>query len=80
MKHSKVLLITLYLSVIMLSSIMASETTVQKSEEASESNCGDPCQGKLKIIVLECQRTVYQMKFQGLADCEGACRGTVNKK
>lgn len=46
MKHSKTIIFTLALSILIISTVSATEIN-KKVEEASESKCGDSCQGKL---------------------------------
>jgi hypothetical protein len=47
MKHYKSLRLSLLASILVISSIYATETVMKKAFEATEIKCGDPCQGKI---------------------------------
>jgi hypothetical protein len=79
MKHSKTFKLIIFLGLFFICKMASTENT--KVGESSESPCEDPCSGKkINFNFLECQRVVYQMKFQAIADCgsSGVCKNTVN--
>jgi len=73
MKLAKTLVFLLFCVTISLNAVLVNNAALEKTEEAQEQKCENPCTA--------CQRVVYQIKFQGMADCEvnGACRNTCYK-
>jgi hypothetical protein len=73
MKLTKQLKSSFLLLVCFFGFITATETVLKKSTQEQDTKCENSCE--------VCQRVVYQLKFQGLADCEisGVCKNTCYK-
>jgi hypothetical protein len=58
---------------LLLTIIACNQTVLKKVAQEQDTSCENSCQ--------VCQRVVYQLKFQGIADCEssGVCKNTCNK-
>ena len=57
MKHFNKLRISLLYSILLISSILATEIVMKKTVDTTDNKCGDPCQGILIILFLRMSKS-----------------------